>query len=78
MTPPPFEMVSDLMENGTITEYVKKYPQVDRIDLVRKFVSAFITSSETSIIAAVGRGRWPPLPPLMQNNTWKPEGRESF
>ena len=47
-TPPPFEIVSDLMENGTITEYVKKYPQVDRIDLVRKFVSTFITSSETS------------------------------
>lgn len=36
---PPFELVHDWMEHGSITEYVKKNPTVDQIDLVSEFVS---------------------------------------
>ncbi|KAF9790826.1 kinase-like domain-containing protein [Thelephora terrestris] len=32
--PPPFEMVFDLMEHGTLTEFVTKYPKVDCIGLL--------------------------------------------
>ena len=31
---PPFEIVFDWMENGGITEYVRKNPEVDRVGLV--------------------------------------------
>ena len=37
---PPFEIVCDWVENGTITEYVRKYPEIDRMGLVSEFVSA--------------------------------------
>lgn len=36
----PFEIVYDRMENGMITEYVKEYPQADRMGLVSVFVPA--------------------------------------
>lgn len=38
----PLETVSEWMEHGGITEYVRKYPEVDRIGLVSGFVSAVI------------------------------------
>lgn len=37
---PPFEIICDWMENGRITDYLKKYPQEDRIGLVSEFVLA--------------------------------------
>ena len=51
------------MENGRITEYVKKNPKVDRINLVSGFVPV-VSLVETSNFAAVGRGGRPSLPPL--------------
>ena len=36
---PPFEIVYDWMEYGRITEYVRKYPSADRINLVSEFLS---------------------------------------
>ena len=46
---PPFESVCDWMENGEITEYVRKNPDVDRVDLVSGFVSIITTSFERQI-----------------------------
>ena len=40
---PALEIVCDWMEHGTITEYVKKNPAVDRIDLVSEFVFTVAT-----------------------------------
>ena len=34
---PPFEIVCEWMDNDKITEYVRKNPGVDRIDLVSRF-----------------------------------------
>ena len=37
---PPFEIVYEWMGSITITEYVRRHPEVDRINLVSGFVSA--------------------------------------
>jgi len=49
-TPPPFEIVCEWMENSRITEYVRKDPKVDRINLVSGFTSAATTSFERQIL----------------------------
>ena len=41
---PPFEIVCSWMENGKITDYVGKYPDVDRINLVSVFASTVTVS----------------------------------
>ena len=46
---PPFEIVHDWMENGRITEYVRKNPEVDRVSLVSGFLSTFTTPFEREI-----------------------------
>ena len=46
----PFEIVCDWMENGEIAEYVRKNPDVDRVDLVSGFVSIIIISFERQIL----------------------------
>lgn len=46
MKVPPFEIVSVWMENGRITEYMRKNPEVDRIDLVSKFIPIVTASFE--------------------------------
>lgn len=48
--PPPFEIVCEWMENSRITEYVRKNPKVDRINLVSRFISAATTSFERQIL----------------------------
>ena len=65
------------MENGTITEYVRKNSRVDRINLVSGFVPA-LNHVRTSNFAVVGRGGWFSLPPLAQHDPRRLEGRESF
>lgn len=69
---PPFEIVCDWMDNDRITEYVRKNPEVDRIDLVSGFVSTLTISPDRLNVnfSVVGCGGWPPLPPLMQRDTW--------
>ena len=47
--PPPFQIVCDWMENGRITEYVRKNPEVDRVDLVSRPVSTVTISPECYI-----------------------------
>ena len=42
----PFEIVSVWMENGRITEYMRKNPEVDRINLVSKFIPIVTASFE--------------------------------
>jgi len=37
---PPFEIVCEWMENDRITEFVRKHPEVDRVGLVSKSISA--------------------------------------
>lgn len=64
------------MENSTINGYVRKYPQVDRIELVSEFISNLVTSRQTLDIAAMGCGRRPSLPPLVRDCTWQLEGRK--
>ena len=46
---PPFEIVYDWMENGSITQYVKKKPDVDRVGLVSRFVPTVTTLFECQI-----------------------------
>ena len=41
---PPFEIVYGWMDNGTITEYVRKYPDVNRAYLVSEFISILTTA----------------------------------
>ena len=43
-TIPPFEIVCGWMENGTITEYVRKHPDVDRVSLVSEYISILTTA----------------------------------
>ena len=52
------------MENGTITEYVRKNSRVDRINLVSGFVPALSPVRRLNF-AVVGRGGRPSLPPLV-------------
>ena len=47
--PPLLEIVCEWMANGTITEYVRKNPMVDRISLVSGFVPAVTVSFECQI-----------------------------
>ena len=39
----PFEIVCGWMENGTITEYVRKNPDIDRASLVSEFIPILAT-----------------------------------
>lgn len=71
-----FEIVCDWMENGRITEYVAKSPQVNRIGLVSDFVPAVAISSRMSNLTALGCGGWPSLPPFKRNHTWRLERRK--
>ena len=71
---PPFEIVCSWMENGKITDYVGKNPDVDRINLVSGFASTVTVSFQKPDIAAVGCSGRPSFPSLVQNNTWGPEG----
>jgi hypothetical protein len=57
--PPPLEIVCEWMENGTIIEYVRKYPRADRVELVSEFVSNLVVSFQTPGIAVMGCGGWP-------------------
>lgn len=66
------------MENSTITEYVRRYPEVDRINLVSGFVSAVANLIRAPNSTDVGRGRRPSLPPLAQRDPWGFKGRKSF
>jgi hypothetical protein len=34
ITPAPLQLISNWMPGGDLTEYIKKYPEVDRLDLV--------------------------------------------
>ena len=34
ITSTPFQLISEWMPGGELTEYIKKYPSVDRVDLV--------------------------------------------
>ena len=47
---PPFEIVCDWMENDRITEYVKKNPDVNRVDLVSGFILTVTTLCECQIL----------------------------
>ena len=40
---PSFEIVCDWMECGRITEYVRRHPKVDRINLVSELIPVIIT-----------------------------------
>ena len=65
--PQPFEVACGLTENGRITEYVRRNPDVDRIGLVSGPTSATPPPPPpvlTSNVAAVGRGKWPQPPPF--------------
>ena len=62
------------MENGKITDYVGKYPDVDRINLVSVFASTVTVSFRKLYIAAVGCSGRSSFPPLLQNNTRGSEG----
>jgi len=75
---PPFEIVCEWMENDRITEFVREHPEVDRVGLVSKSISAVPVrlDSQAPSFAAVGCGGRPPLPPLVQHNTWRFEGRK--
>ena len=70
----PFEIVCSWMENGKITDYVGKYPDVDRINLVSVFASTITVSFRRLYIAAVGCSGRSSFPPLLQNNTRGSEG----
>ena len=45
---PQFEIVHDWMENGTITEYIRKNPGVDRVDLVSGFIPTSPSRMDTN------------------------------
>ena len=47
---PPSEIIYDWMEHGGITEYVNGHPEVDRIGLVRGFISAVIISFQRVLL----------------------------
>ena len=47
---PPFEIVCDWMDNHRITDYVKKNPEVDCVDLVSGFVPAITVAFECQIL----------------------------
>ena len=55
---PPFEVVRDWMENGRITEYVRKNPEVDRIGLVSGSVSTVAAPFEPSTFDLRSCGMW--------------------
>ena len=44
-TSQPLEIVCDWMENGTITQYLGKRPQADRVGLVGEFIPGVISPS---------------------------------
>ena len=69
---PPFEIVCDWMDNHRITDYVRKYPGVDRVDLASGFVPQPPSRPNVfmSNFTAVGCGGRPLLPPLVQCDTW--------
>ena len=46
---PPFEIVFDWMENGGITEYVRKNPEVDRVGLVSGLILIVISSEGLNV-----------------------------
>ena len=66
------------MENGTITEYAKRHPMIDRLELVSRLTSTAVNLVWTSIFAAVGCGRRPSLPSLAQRDPWGLELCKSF
>ena len=47
-TPPSIEIVHDWMENGMVTDYVRKQPRLDRFGVVSEFASV------VTILADVG------------------------
>ena len=55
---PPFEIVCGWMENGTITEYVRKHPDVDRVCLVSGFIPILTTSLEHLSDESYSCGTW--------------------
>jgi hypothetical protein len=62
--PPPYEIVFDWMENGTLIDFVAKHPEVDRIGLVRNRSGRrnLLSPSNTTVVGYHG---WSPLPPLV-------------
>jgi serine/threonine protein kinase len=48
ITPTPLQLISDWMPGGDLTEYIRKHPDVDRLDLVGVLLVVFdlpLTSS---------------------------------
>jgi hypothetical protein len=46
---PPFEIVCEWMENSRITEYVRKNPGADRVNLVSGFVTTIAVAFELNV-----------------------------
>lgn len=55
---PPFEIICEWMENDRITEYARKHPEVNPVDLVSESVSTVTTPFECSGAKLDSCGMW--------------------
>ena len=60
----PFQLISNWMPGGSLPEYIKKHPDVDRLRLVGHL--PIVLNSRLLPLQAIWRYRGPVLPPLLQ------------
>ena len=70
LTPP--QLVSSWMSSGDLPEYIKEHPNADRLELVGGPSIASILCLLPS--PAIWRHQGPLLPPLLQRDSWGPQG----
>ena len=65
-------MISGWMENGTINQFIKKHPDVDRLGLVS--LSIFTPPGFTKIegLLVGGRNKGADLPSRCWDDSWRP------
>ena len=71
-TTPKFQLVSNWMPGGDLPGYIKKNPNVDRLKLVG--VPPIVITLCLLSLSAIGHHKWPPLPPLLQCGSRRPQG----
>ena len=69
---PKFQLVSNWMPGGDLPGYIQRNPNVDLLKLVGA-PPISITLCLLSL-SAIGRRKWPPVPPLLQCGSWRPQG----
>ena len=72
VTSTPLQLISEWMPGGNLTEYVKKRPGVDRLNLVGASLVAF--DATLTPPPAIRCCQGPSFPPLQQHSSWRSQG----